>query len=166
MPMKRSIAVVMSILAAGCGGELPSISPDLDTLPGEPVQVVRLEAYYPHAGFDTSARLVVENEAEWTLVWQRLWSDHDRIPALPSIDFERERVLVAAMGRRPTGGYAIRVDAAAAQEAHLAVRVVQTSPGGVCLLTQAITAPIDIVKLPRTSQPIQFQTVRKVDECS
>lgn len=168
MQLNRSIALVMSMLVAGCA-ELPSISPGLDQvpLPGEPVQVVRLEAYFPvhYSGLDAPARLVVESQAEWALVWQRIWGSHDPVPALPSIDFDRETVLVAAMGTRPTGGYAIRVDAAAAQGERVAVRVVETSPGSRCALTQAFTAPIDIVKLPRTPQPIAFQTVKNVHEC-
>ena len=44
-------------------------------------------------------------------------------------------------------------------------RATECMPGFGCVLTQATTAPIDIVKLPRTSQPIQFQTVKAVHEC-
>jgi hypothetical protein len=168
MHINRSIALLLATLAAGCA-ELPSIAPGLhhDELVGEPVPLVRLQDPFAidYSGFEAPARVVVESPVEWEIVWRRIWRNHDPVPATPSIDFDREQVLFVAMGGRPTGGYSVRVTAAAAQGDRVAVRVVETSPGSGCVLTQATTAPIDIVKLPRTSKPIDFQTVKTVREC-
>jgi hypothetical protein len=166
MPIKRLTLLLLAAFAAGCS-ELPSISPepDQDTLPGEPVQLVRLQEYFPHSGFPARARLVVESQADWEAVWQRLWQDARTVPAPPAVDFEREVVLVAAMGTRPSGGYQIQLQQAAAQSGAVVVRVAETSPGGGCIVTFALTAPVDIARLPRTALPIEFQTVKAVHEC-
>ncbi|WP_420128609.1 protease complex subunit PrcB family protein [Longimicrobium sp.] len=166
MPIKRSIALMMSMLAAGCA-ELPSISPGLDTLPGEPVQLVRLQEYFPayNSGFEMQARLVVTSQAEWEATWQRIWQNTRPVPAPPAVDFQHEVVLVAAMGSRSSGGHHIQLQQAAAQPGNVVVRVVETFPGEACVVTAAITEPVDVVRLPRTSQPIQFQTVKQVHAC-
>jgi hypothetical protein len=168
MPIKRSIALVMSMLAAGCA-ELPSISPapDRSTLPGEPVQLVRLQEYFPafNSGFETQTRLVVTSQAEWEAAWQRIWQNERPVPAPPAVDFSREVVLVAAMGSRGSGGHHIQLQQAAAQPGNVVVRVVETSPGAACFVTAAITEPVDVVRLPRTPLPIEFQTVKAVHNC-
>lgn len=168
MPIKRSFALVLATLAAGCA-ELPSISPapERDVLPGEPVQLVRLHEYFPadNSGFDAQARLVVTSQGEWEAAWQRIWQNERPVPAAPAVDFSREVVLVAAMGSRSSGGHHIQLQQAAAQSGTVAVRVVETSPGSECFVTAAITEPVDVVKLPRTSLSIEFQTVRAVHNC-
>lgn len=154
--------------ATGCA-ELPSISPepDLGELVGDPVQLVRLQEYFPapNSGFDAQARLVVTSQAEWEATWRHVWHGHSPVPATPAVDFEREVVLVAAMGSRSSGGYHIQLQQAAAQSNRVVVRVIETSPGSRCFTTAALTEPVDVVRLPRTSLPIDFQTVKTVREC-
>ncbi|HYR07775.1 MAG TPA: protease complex subunit PrcB family protein, partial [Longimicrobium sp.] len=132
-----------------------------------PVQLIRLQEYFPphNSGFGEQARLVVTGQAEWETAWRRVWEGHSPVPAAPAVDFEREVVLVAAMGSRPNGGHHIQVKQAAAQADRVVVRVVETSPGKACFTTAAFTEPVDVVKLPRTPLPIEFQTVKAVHEC-
>lgn len=162
------ITVTLAALLTACG-ELPFTTPgpERNELGGEPVQVTRLRADFPayYSGLGEQARLVVKSQGEWEVVWRRMWSNHHPVPPAPPIDFDRELVLVAAMGSRATGGYAIRVTEAAALSDHVAVRVVETSPGGACVLTQAVTAPVDVVTLPRTPLPVRFRNEKAVHEC-
>jgi hypothetical protein len=167
MHIHRTI-LLLAALAAGCA-ELPSISPapDLGELVGEPVQLVRLREYFPaySSGFGVQARLVVTSQAEWEAAWQRVWHGSSPVPAAPVVDFEREVVLLAAMGSRSSGGYHVQVQQAVAQADRVVVRVIETSPGSGCITFAAFTEPVDIVKLPRTAVPIEFQTVTTVHEC-
>ncbi len=162
------ITLVLAALAAGCA-ELPSISPgpDLDELAGEPVQLTPLQEHIPvgYSGFGEQAQLVVETEAEWEEVWLRLWRNVDSVPPVPAVDFGSETVLVAAMGARPTGGYAVRLESAAVQGHEVVVRVVETSPAGGCGVRMATSSPADVVKMQRTSRPTRFQVVQSVREC-
>lgn len=161
-------AAAMAALLAACS-ELPSVTPELDREPldGEPVEVIRLAETLPahYSGMTQRERVVVRTPAEWEIVWRRMWAGHSPLPPVPAVDFERHVLLVAAMGSRPTGGYHIRIAEAAALADEVAVRVVETSPSRGCITTQAFTAPVDVVKLPRTSRQIQFRTAEVVHEC-
>jgi hypothetical protein len=168
MSIKRLTVLMLVTLAAGCA-ELPLIGPDTgqEELVGEPVQFIRLQEYFPayDSGFGEQARLVVASQAEWETAWRHVWHGHSPVPAAPAVDFDREVVLVAAMGGRSSGGYQIEVTQAVAQAARVVVRVVETSPGSGCFVTAGFSEPVDVVKLPRTPLPIEFRTVKVVNEC-
>jgi hypothetical protein len=168
MSIKHLTVFMLAALAAGCA-ELPLTGSDseLEELVGEPVQLIRLQEYFPlhDSGFGEQARLVVTSQAEWETAWRRVWHGHSPVPAAPAVDFEREVVLVAAMGGRSSGGYQIQVEKAAAQADRVVARVIETSPGKGCFTTAAFSEPVDVVKLPRTPLPIEFQTVKAVHEC-
>ena len=167
MSINRLTVLLIATLAAGCA-ELPLVDPDpeLGELVGEPVQIIQLQEYFPRydSGISEQARLVVTSQAEWEVAWGRVWHGHSPVPAAPAVDFDREVVLVAAMGARSSGGYHIQVTQAAAQADRVVVRVVESSPGRGCITTAAFSEPVDVVKLPRSPLPIVFQTMKVVNE--
>jgi KaiC/GvpD/RAD55 family RecA-like ATPase len=160
----RLTAVVLAVLAAACSDSSSPLDPELDELEpgGAPVEVTRLHARPAfYTGFSEPARLVVDDQVELEQVWARLGTR----PENPVVDFGRELVLVAAMGGRPTGGYSVRVEEVRAYADHVTVHVVETSPGRSCVTTQALTAPAEAVKIPRTSLEVRFRTTQSVHEC-
>jgi hypothetical protein len=166
--MKRILMMaVLGVSAAGCSeltGALPGIR--RSELPGEPVTLSRVQGVPRHySGMEERARLVVESADAWQAAWSRMHQGTAPSPAAPEIDFAREVVVVAAMGGRPTGGYSIEVSAAARQGGETTVRVVETSPARSCVVTQAITTPVDAVRLPRTALPVVFSEVQAVHRC-
>lgn len=159
---------LLCILAAACA-EAPLLDPALaeGALPGEPVTLTRLEpASSPHSGFSQPARIVVTSRAQWEAVWRNIAGNVTPAPEAPAVDFRREVVLVAAMGGRPTGGYTVRVEEAAADARQVSVRVVEMSPGSRCVVTQAFTSPVDVVKMTRTNLPVRFGVVQQVRDCT
>jgi len=163
----RLIAVVTAVLAGGCT-ELPTVRHMEQKTFGEgQVALVRFDVQFPayYSGFGEQTRRVVTNQSEWEAAWRQLWHNVRPIPDAPPVDFDREIVLLAAMGSRGTGGYTIHVEDAAVNGDHVTVRVIETSPGRGCGTTQAVTAPADVVKLTRTPLPIRFETVRSVHDC-
>ena len=88
-----------------------------------------------------------------------------KLPPPPEIDFAREVLIVAATGIRPTGGYGIIIDPAYDRGDRLEVTVRSISPG--CgMQTQALTSPLDVVRLPKSEHPIVFREIKAVTECS
>ena len=86
--------------------------------PGTPLDadnldVRREQAAQPFAvysGFSDSARVAVRTQSQWNEIWARVAGNATPPPEAPEIDFATEMVIVAAMGTRPTGGFAIRID--------------------------------------------------------
>ena len=60
-------------------------------------------------------------------------------------------VLVAAMGSRNSGGFAIRIDSVRVANGTARAWVTERSPGSSCVVTGAITEPTDAVVIPRVA---------------
>ena len=89
--------------------------------------------------------------------WQRIWSEVQRTRMLaPPLDFERQMVLLAALGERRTGGYAIEIVRAEVVEGTLVVHVKETQPAPGGLTTMALTSPLHAVAVPRNELPVRW----------
>lgn len=160
-------AAALVLAVAGCAGspaEVPGAEHNQGT--GEPVQLARFSGVSSHwSGLQQRERLVVESRDEWERVWHALHANGSPMPALPEVDFGRDAVVVAAMGSRPTGGYGISVAGATRQAGHTLLQVVETSPSARCGTTQAVTSPVDVVRLSRSALPLRFAEQQAVLDC-
>jgi len=109
-------------------------------------------------------RSVIRNQTEFNDFWKRLHSPdakHDpfpNLPPLPEIDFSQEMIIVAGMGQRPSSGYWIIIDGACETDGHLEI-FVRSINGRRCTSLGGITAPVDVVRIPRTNLPVEFREV-------
>ena len=129
-----------------------------------------------NAGIWDELRIVIRDRETWDSVWKRICCTSDQLfrnPStsllplpemlpLPEIDFSREMIVVAAMGERPNGGYRIIVDSAHERDNRLELEVQNISPCGADY--PIMTAPIDIVRLPKSDLPVTFREVKR--ECN
>lgn len=67
------------------------------------------------------------------------------LEALKNIEFEREHVVLAAIGQKPTGGYSVTLDSSEirGETLELTVRVTEPAPG--TMVTQALTTPCAVI---------------------
>ena len=111
--------------------------------------------------------MVIRTREAWVEMWKRIYNANppdEAMALLPEVDFSREMLIIAALGERPTGGYGIIVDSACEREKELEIVVRSISHvtcGGV---TQSLTQPLDIVRLPKTDLPVVFREI-DVDDC-
>lgn len=126
---------------------------------------VRALAVTQHAGIAEAAALVAEDEDAWRAIWEQWVSPLSPTPEPPEVDFDSERVVVAAMGGRHTGGYAIGVDAVTQTADETVIEVFTVSPGHGCVVTQALTAPAVAVAIPASGKAVRFTTMDYVHEC-
>jgi hypothetical protein len=115
---------------------------------------------------------VVRDRDAWVDLWNRIHrvdpirGPYPEPPPLPEIDFSREMLVVAAMGRRGSSAYGIIIDAAYAYERNYRLEVVVRSVENRCGLALGImTAPIDIVRLPKTERTVIFRETEVVPAC-
>lgn len=132
-----------------------------------PVTRVRAEPYPLawNSGMEESARMVVTSAKQWAQVWSAIWRNYSTPPAEPQVDFASERVVVAAMGTRMSGGYAIYVDSAYQHGDHVEVVIRTVSPGSRCGTTAALTEPVDAARIPASTLPVRFRERATVHEC-
>lgn len=171
--MRRNLVLALA-LAAGLAGCAASSLTGGDAAvdrqgQGTPVTVTRLRperyALEFNSGFTAPARLVVRSEAEWRDAWARIYQHRMPKPDLPAVDFAREAVLVAALGERSSGGYGILVDSVHDTGSELQAVVRKTSPGAGCLVTGALTQPVDAVRIPAPTKSVKFVDRDEVHDC-
>lgn len=161
--LRRFRLLAIGLLVIGCGG---SVS---EPVVGTRLPLTRLSTNpYPLtccSSIGQPERLVVRDDATWRTVWASMWLNMSPAPELPTVDFSKEMVIVAALGSRSTGGYGILVDSAVMTSGGVALWIGTSSPGRTCLTTQAFTAPVDIARIQRVDAPVGFIDVPTVVQC-
>ena len=161
--MTKSLALLVllgAVARSSLGGELSFSWPVVTPYPGwngsESLTLgSRQETFRP-----------VRSQAEWSAVWNtlRVASVEPRAAA-PNVDFGKFTMLVAALGTRPTGGYAVHIGQVLDDGTAIHVSVLETRPGRNCVVTTALTYPIDIALIPRTDLPVLFEVEAADHDC-
>ena len=162
------LAPILLAACAACGS--PTASVPAATIPSGAVDVawndagaVRIAHSY-YSGLRQPARTIVDNDAAWRTIWATYTANSGN-PPVPAVDFTRYDVIVAALGERMTGGYDITVSRIAATNEYLYVEVTSVSPGPRCFTTQALTQPVDMVRIPRQHPPVVFVEKQVKQDC-
>jgi hypothetical protein len=119
-----------------------------------------------HSAFDgpsEAVREVVRNPVEW----RRAWSETRRgstDSAPPPVNFSKHMVVIAGMGVVPATGYELFVDSVTSLEWGTLIFVRSTSSTG-CSEGGMTAEPVDIVRVPRTTLPVQFVESTEVHRC-
>lgn len=156
-------AILLLVIAAGVSASLQETGMSLPITP-----LVRMTgprwSLMNNSGIRVSARSVIRDQRTWRAVWKRI-NPGPNNPRLPKVNFAKEVLIVAALGQRSTGGYGIIVDKAYRIGKKAKIEVLSISPGKGCMLTQALTEPVDIVRIPRTNLPVTFTETQRVHDC-
>lgn len=172
----HSALVAVLALAAGCTPPQPGSAMDAtpspagsagaaDTLPLRRFDESAAASFRYASGLAEPTRVVVRDAEAWSAMWTRITADHRPATAAPAVDFGREMLLVAALGRRATGGYSVRIESVSNAGGELVARVAEQRPGPRCGVTQALTAPADVVALPRSSLGVRWVVREVVTDC-
>lgn len=176
--MKRSLLVsagLSTLLVISCGGFRLLQASHQGAGKETPVRVTPLRepcdscgprnSLEVYSGIADKQRLVIRDREAWRDVWKRIYSLRSPTPPLPEIDFAREMLVVAAMGEQSNGGYGILIDSASERDKSLEIKVRSISPGKGCMTTQALTAPVDVVRLPKSERAIVFREIEMAHDC-
>jgi len=159
--------VVAIFMATGCRSAIAAGQHGLRTAP---VSVSRLRegttAFSSYAGIGDPMRAVIRDSTAWRQLWDRINRPFVPAPALPSIDFGREMIIVAALGSRPNAGYDVVIEGAEQDSAGIQISVRVASPAAGCPVATAMTQPVDLARVPITDQPIRFRERDVVVSCA
>lgn len=110
--------------------------------------------------------LAIRTPAEWEGMWRRITASHGDPPPPPEVPFDRDMLLLAAMGPQPSGGFRIRIERVLDGGAELEAHVVHVSPGARCGAIAAITHPIDIVIIAASPKPVRWLVRHEIADCA
>lgn len=161
MSSVRLAAVLALCTACGVQRTSPAADVPASATPVPFVSVLKLQ----YSGLVEEVHEVLKSRADWANLWSAATSGFDPSRDVPAVDFGRDVVLVAALGRRPTGGYEVFFTAVYEDKEYLYAIVTEVSPGIGCLTSQAFTAPVAIVTVPRREKPVRFVKRADVRNC-
>lgn len=110
--------------------------------------------YYSQA--KESKHFVISGAAEWQRIWQHTYAKRQPLPEVPNVDFSKHIVLAAFLGQQRTGGYDIRITRVTRTVGGATVHVWETRPEPGGMVTQALTAPVHFVVVPKVDGKVDF----------
>jgi hypothetical protein len=146
-------ASLLVLLIAACAGS-PNASRDASGEPAESAVTadsMRVLAVLQSSGWSERETLVVEDSVAFAQAWSRVHANASGAPPLPPVDFAAERVAVVGAGTRSSGGYVMMPGSVRVAGDTLVVEVILQTPGAQCGATAALTDPVLVVALRRTS---------------
>jgi hypothetical protein len=111
------------------------------------------------SGSALSAPLVITDPSDWTA----FWSSHARTqgPA-PTVDFERDMVVVGSVGERQEAGDSVRVRQILPVGGATVVVLQERVPGDFCSPAEKRHVPFHIVRLPIVPLPVTYADIEVV----
>ncbi|MCI0450563.1 MAG: protease complex subunit PrcB family protein [Chlorobi bacterium] len=134
---------------------------------GEEEVIVPFEVIHggSYCAIGEKKQVICKNNDDYQKLMNEVYKDLDQMPIIPEVDFSKNYVVAVFMGAKNTGGYAINFDKVIRRTADLTVSVFETSPGAKCIVTQAVTHPYEIAKIPKIDKNIKFKTKLRTNEC-
>jgi len=154
-------AVVLGALACTQEGVVgtPETAPQLSD---EQVQTVIRTS---QSGLNERTRTVLRSQEAWEEAWSGAFAPFSPTPAVPPLDFDSRMVVLAAMGGRSTGGFSIEITSVRREGEDFHVEVREVRPGPRCFVTQAVTAPVHAVAVPRVGGTVHFVETEVTRDC-
>jgi hypothetical protein len=113
------------------------------------------------SGITLPTRTVVDDAARFETLWREAFASDGDSVAPPAVDWGREKVVIAALGNRPGGGYSIEITGVERVGDELRVIVETTIPGPGCMTTSALTQPLDAVRIPRNERGVLIRFIER-----
>ena len=107
-------------------------------------------------GIRKPAQIVVRTQEEWNSLWKRHVSIQSPPSSPPSVDFAAEMIVGLFIGEKNTGGYEVEITRAELKDSTLHVYYAEKSPTPGGIVTQALTQPFHLARLPRSDAPVVF----------
>jgi len=97
---------------------------------------------------DTAAVYLIDNNAQWTKVWNMAMGRQDPFPNTPEMDFKRDMVLAIFMGHKNAAGYRNEIIDITQKGEKLMV-VVKNHHSREGMVLPVVTSPFHIVTIPK-----------------
>lgn len=114
---------------------------------------------------DSKREAVINNKEEYDRLMQEVYANLDQVPKTPVVNFEKNTLVAVFSGAKNSGGYMVNIDSVIEGSKNLTVYVTETKPGKSCVVTDAITKPFVIMKIPKTDKKAVYKYSEIVNEC-
>lgn len=158
-------ALITMVLLGACAGSGAPPLPTPDTGDGAALDPgdVRLYMEAQQSGWDQPRTQVIADEGALRLAWTTMFRNVTPAPPIPAIDFDAYRLVLVAAGMRPTGGFALEFSSGRVTADSMILDVVVRAPRAGCGVTQALTSPAVMLRIPRQPAAVAVMTRERSD---
>ena len=164
---RSAAALALAALGAGCAdawgpgvpgrpSDLWAVPPGARLVPTSAVVEGSGSALGYYSGIQSAEYGVVRDSAAWAALWGRIVAPGTAPQPLPAVNFSRDMVVYAALGRRSTGGRSAAIAPIYEAEGAYHAVVTEIRPGSGCAASPALTAPVALVRAPHWPGDVRF----------
>jgi hypothetical protein len=158
----RAAVALTLILLAGCDGDSSS--------PTSPDGVVAFTTVHQtqFSGIRTRRGEVISRGDVWRQTWEEINATLSPKPALPTVDFERNILLLAALGETGDACKRVAIESVEHRGGALRVSAKETRPPASCVCPPVTVQPVHVVSIPRaaTGASFEFRSVTEGAGCN
>lgn len=147
-------AFILSVVFSACSTQ----GNDEKKLPME----IILDGTY--SAIEEKREVLLNNNDDYQKLMTEVYKNLDQMPRIPVVDFNKNSVVAVFIGNRSNGGFMVSIDSVSDGK-NLTVNITETTPGSNCMVTDAITRPFSLVKIPKTDSKPVFKTKQIVKDC-
>lgn len=158
-----ALLALVAVVATACSKDVADVR-----VPPDAQLLTMVDVYSARAdwtGYQDPVRIVIADEEAWAEAWETLHLAQSPTPERPSIDFDTSVLVLAAMGSRPSTGFAVIIQEVQHHDGVLYVSLLERSPAASCVTGAAMTAPAHVVQVPRAGTAVEFKVKRETRSC-
>ena len=156
--MKTNILLISVFLLSAVISACSTQGNDEKKLPME----IILDGTY--SAIEEKREVLLNNNDDYQKLMTEVYKNLDQMPRIPVVDFNKNSVVAVFIGNRSNGGFMVSIDSIT-EGKNLTVNITETTPGSNCMVTDAITRPFSLVKIPKTDSKPVFKTKQIVKDC-
>lgn len=115
------------------------------------------------SGYQSANQMVIDNSEEWIDLWQQHTYNTEPPPPVPQVDFTSYSVVAVFAGEKPTSGYSVEILSAETSgsqtQEQLAITVQHRQPEAGDFVTEALTYPYHIIRIPKIDGKVVFKHI-------
>lgn len=164
------IGMVLFFTGFGQSNEIPDLNTTTTTVPVPetpstvgPVPFTVLGQGLRASGETERKNYAVRDESTFDELWLKVHGDDGEVQ--PTVDFDEYQVIGVFAGIKQTGGYAVSVVSVTDTETERKVVIAITEPGPTCTVSQALTNPYQLIRLPASDLPLTREYVDDIRLC-
>ena len=142
--VRSSLVLLVALLSAACTVTATSEEQEVPAVGAASADAIELQSSQ-HCGLTAPGVVLVRSQAQWRELGRTLRTS---LPAEQLPDFDNHWLVIAALGQKPTGGFSVELASARQSGDQLELRLRQSAPGPDDMVTQALTTPCSIIRVP------------------
>lgn len=118
-----------------------------------------------NGGIQELTQEVYTNQTAFEKAWKLAWSNFSDPTPTPIVDFNKDVVVLVALGMKNNGGYQLKINSVSEEANEIMVDYTETTPNPKCTYSQSIVFPYEFISFTKTSKKVAFKSGSKVGEC-